>query len=132
MMTFSFLGLFTSRNKNTSNMKTVASMLGQFCSKFKARDLIMSGILFVVIVAYGWDADDLTSLPATSPLPQQTFAPAPPQQPTNPGQYGRESDRNVQARFPQGKADYQHQNSPMDAVSNPYQGQSVHTQQAAY
>ena len=112
-------------------MKTLASILRHYFSKFKARDLIMSGILVAVIIAYGWDEDDLTSLPATSPLPQQQFAPAQPH-PTNPGQYGGESARNNQTRLQQGQADDQHQNSPINAVPNPYQGQSVHTQQPAY
>lgn len=113
-------------------MKTLASMLRHYFSKFKTRDLIMSGVFVAVIIAYGWDEGDMTSLPAIAPLPQQQYAPAPPQQPTNPGQYGSATSRSFPARAPQGQAEYQQGGYPNAAASNTHPGQPANMQRPAY
>lgn len=102
MMTFPYSDLFISRNQNNSKMKTLGTMLKSYFSKFKTRDLIMSGILVAVIIAYGWDEDDANAFPM-SPYPQQQYAPAP-QAPEQPQPYSEVTSgrQPVQFQQPQG------------------------------
>lgn len=80
-------------------MKTLGTMLSTYFSKFKTRDLIMSGILVAVIIAYGWDENDTNALPAAPIVPQQ-YAPAP-QAPTRSQPYGEVTSGRQPVQFQQ-------------------------------
>lgn len=161
-MTFPLPALFIYRNQNEDKMKTLGTMLSTYLSKFKTRDLIMSGILVAVIIAYGWDKDedDANALPAYVPVPQQQYAPAPqapaqpqaygnrqpiqvqqPQQPTaQPHPYSQYSNsgqpdqaiRNQHQKFQQVEPKYQQGGYPTSQATNAYPGQTMKTQRPAY
>lgn len=141
-------------------MKTLGTMLKTYLSKFKTRDLIMSGILVAVIIAYGWDEDNADALPAYVPVPQQQYAPAPqasaqpqayvnrqpvqvqqPQQPSaQPHPYSQYSNSgqpaqaipNQHEKFHQVEPRYQQGGYPTSQVPNAYSGRPMQTQRSPY
>jgi hypothetical protein len=116
-------------------MKTLATMLSAYFSKFKTRDLIMSGILVAVIIAYGWDDEDTTSLPASTPAPQQQYTPAqqPPAQPQPSGQVrSAQIQQHPSGKFRQGQSNYQQERYPTSQAPNTYPGQTMGLKRPAY
>ena len=141
-------------------MKTLKTMLRSYLSKYKTRDLIMSGVLVAVIIAYGWDEDDTTTLPAYVPVPQQQYFPAPqapaqpqaysyrqpiqvqqaPQQTAQPHPYSQLSNsgqpdqaiRNQHEKFMHVQPDYQRGRYPTTQAPNTYPGQTMRAQRPAY
>jgi len=141
-------------------MKTLGTMLKSYFSKYKTRDLIMSGILVAVIIAYGWDEDDADTLPAYGPVPQQQYAPAP-QAPAQPQLYGNRQPVQVQQpqqpsarphpysqygssgqpaqtvpnqheKFHQVEPSYQQGGYPTSPLPNAYTGQPMQNQRSPY
>jgi len=159
-MTLPLPALFIYRNQNNSKMKTLATMLKSYFSKYKTRDLIMSGILVAVIIAYGWDEDDTDALPAYEPVPQQQYAPSPqasaqpqaysnrqpvqlqqaPQQTAQPqaySQYGSSGQPaqavpNQHEKFHQVEPSSQQGGYPTSPLPNAYTGQRMQNQRSPY